>query len=135
MRLFADTGGWIALFNPRDKYHASAQQGIAHAVERDVTFITTDYVLDEVMTNLQRAVNHAVAEGAVRWLLQQPRIRLLFIYEEIWDEAWHLFQRYDDKEFSFTDCTSFAVMQQHKLRDAFGYDHHFEQMGFRRWPR
>jgi len=135
MRLFADASGWIALFNPRDKYHASAQRGIVRAVKHGDTLVTSDYVLDEVMTNLQRAVNHGVAAGAVQWILQQPRIRLVFIDEESWDKAWRLFQRYDDKEFSFTDCTSFAIMHQFKLRDAFTFDHHFTQMGFRLWPR
>ncbi|MBI5054401.1 MAG: type II toxin-antitoxin system VapC family toxin, partial [Chloroflexi bacterium] len=42
---------------------------------------------------------------------------------------------YNDKQYSFTDCTSFVVMQKRKLRDAFTFDHHFEQMGFRLWPR
>ena len=42
---------------------------------------------------------------------------------------------YDDKDFSFTDCTSFVMMRRLKIVDAFTADHHFEQMGFRLWPR
>ena len=56
------------------------------------------------------------------------------VSESVWNEAWALFREYDDKDFSFTDCTSFVVMGQPKLSDVFGFDHHFEQIGFRLWP-
>ena len=45
-----------------------------------------------------------------------------------------LFKTYDDKEFSFVDCASFVVMRREHLVDAFTFDHHFAQMGFRLWP-
>ncbi len=58
----------------------------------------------------------------------------MHVDSDLWHEAWELFQRYEDKEFSFTDCVSFVLMRQLKLRDVFGFDRHFEQMGFRLWP-
>jgi len=41
-----------------------------------------------------------------------------------------LFRSYHDKEWSFTDCLSFAVMRERAIRDAFTTDHHFAQAGF-----
>ena len=38
--------------------------------------------------------------------------------------------RYADKDFSFTDCTSFAVMRELRLQKALTLDHHFAQMSF-----
>jgi predicted nucleic acid-binding protein len=35
-----------------------------------------------------------------------------------------------DKNWSFTDCISFIVMEQEGLIDALTGDHHFEQAGF-----
>jgi len=50
--------------------------------------------------------------------------------------AWKLFKKHDDKEFSFTDCTSFVVMERLGLLYAFAFDEHFEQTGqFTRVPR
>jgi predicted nucleic acid-binding protein len=46
------------------------------------------------------------------------------------DKARGLFFRYRDKDFSFTDCTSFIVMRELKLREALTTDHHFLQAGF-----
>jgi predicted nucleic acid-binding protein len=34
------------------------------------------------------------------------------------------------KGLSFTDCTSFVVMRELKLREALTTDHHFAQAGF-----
>jgi hypothetical protein len=135
MKLFVDSSAWTALFNRRDKYHSRARQMMLDADSRNFELITTDYVLDEVITNLQSGVDHATAEKFGNWVLQQKNVQLERITEAIWNEAWSLFQQYDDKDFSFTDCTSFVVMRQHKLRDVFTFDHHFAQMGFRLWPK
>jgi uncharacterized protein len=44
--------------------------------------------------------------------------------------GWALFKKHSDKELSFTDCTSFALMKKLGLRQAFSFDDHFIQTGF-----
>jgi uncharacterized protein len=51
------------------------------------------------------------------------------------EAAFTIFGQYADKGFSFTDCTTFAAMKSLKIRKAFAFDRHFEQMeGFSREP-
>jgi predicted nucleic acid-binding protein len=38
--------------------------------------------------------------------------------------------QYDDKDFSLTDATSFAVMERLRVPAAFTFDRHFAQYGF-----
>ncbi len=38
--------------------------------------------------------------------------------------------QYDDKDFSLTDATSFAVMERIRVPYAFTFDRHFAQYGF-----
>ena len=135
MKYFADSSGWIALFDPDDKRYALVQNWVREISEHDHRLVTTDYILDETITHLVATVNHNKAESFAVWVLAQKRLQIVHIDEELWDEALALFRRYDDKEFSFTDCTSFAVMQRLKINDAFSFDHHFKQMSFRLWPR
>ena len=135
MKFFVDSSAWTALFNPTDKYFAQARQAMQSIAGKEVDFITTDYVLDETLTNLQSGYRHDVAENFGVWVLSQANVQIERITEVIWDEAWAMFQQYDDKDFSFTDCASFVVMQRLRLTEVFGFDHHFEQMKFRLWPR
>jgi predicted nucleic acid-binding protein len=53
-----------------------------------------------------------------------------YLTPEAIEQAWALFRRFDDKEFSFTDCTSIALMRSLALREALAFDGHFTQAGF-----
>jgi predicted nucleic acid-binding protein len=51
------------------------------------------------------------------------------ITENLWNQAEEIFVRYEDVRLSFTDCTSFALLQTEHADEVFGYDSHFEMMG------
>ena len=59
---------------------------------------------------------------------------LLHLSESDFDTGWDWFERYADKKFSFTDCTSFAVMKRLKVKTALSFDKHFTQAGFDQKP-
>jgi predicted nucleic acid-binding protein len=44
-------------------------------------------------------------------------------------EAWEVFRRFHDKEWSFTDCTSKVLIERLGITTAFTFDHHFKQFG------
>ena len=134
MRIFADTAAWYALYDQRVEQYQAAKALFDGLVNRRVTFFVTDYVIDEALTLIKGRLGHATAVACGEWLMRSPIVKVIRIEPGQWDEAWETFRRYADKGFSFTDCTSFVVMRQHHLVDAFTFDHHFEQMGFRMWP-
>ena len=41
---------------------------------------------------------------------------------EVRQSAWEIFVRYADQSFSFTDCTSFALMRAMRISEAFTFD-------------
>jgi len=43
--------------------------------------------------------------------------------------AWEVFRKFEDKDWSFTDCASYAVMERLGINKAFAFDHHFKQFG------
>jgi predicted nucleic acid-binding protein len=130
MRPFADTGAWCALYDRSDIHHARASAFLKELKRKKAQLITSDYVLDESLTLLRFRVGHKEAVDLGRWVLQSPLVKLINVDEKTWQSAWEMFVRYDDKGFSFTDCTSFAIMQQLGLLNVFAFDHNFEQAGF-----
>lgn len=67
-------------------------------------------------------------------LLKEDIVKTVHVSKEIEEKASKLFEKYDDKDFSFTDCVSFVVMKDMGLTEAFAFDHHFEQIGFVKKP-
>ena len=134
MNIYADSSAWIALYDERDKYHALAQQAFRRLSSQTVVFVMTDYVIAETATLILYRAGHARAVRFGEWALHSVNVRQVRVDVALWSEAWHLFKKYDDKDFSFIDCASFVVMRRERLVDAFTFDHHFEQMGFRLWP-
>jgi uncharacterized protein len=50
------------------------------------------------------------------------------------EKAWELFLKFKDQDFSYTDCTGFAVMEALKVDGAFSFDRHFLKMNFKVFP-
>jgi predicted nucleic acid-binding protein len=129
-RIFADANGWIALNSKRDQLHNIAVKKNKELLQGRYSYVSTNFVLDETYTGLLTKVAHAAAVDFGERIRKAQTVQVIHITEDIEEEAWKLFKQYSDKGFSFTDCTSFVVMQQLNLTEAFTNDHHFEQMGF-----
>lgn len=99
-----------------------------------ILFITTDYILDETLTLIRMRVGHEEAVNFGRWLSESGVVRLIDVNPKLRETAWEIFKRYSDKYFSFTDCTSFALMRELNISQAFSFDRHFSQFGFIRLP-
>jgi uncharacterized protein len=129
--IFVDTNAWIALNSKRDQFHATAVRLNKGLLQNRYRYVTTNYVLDETYTGLLVKVGHFAAVDFGNKIRASKVTDVAHISEEIEEEAWKYFTKYSDKNFSFTDCTSFVVMHRMNLAEAFTNDHHFEQIGFR----
>ncbi|NSW90935.1 MAG: PIN domain-containing protein [Firmicutes bacterium] len=75
-------------------------------------------------------INHTSAVEFGRIILASKVIKIVPVTAERWENSWNLFVKYSDKNFLFTDCTSFIIMKELGLKEAFTFDRHFQQMGF-----
>jgi len=126
-RVFADTSYYIALMGERDQHHAAA---VAHAQAFFGEVITTDFVLLEVGNWLSRTADRAVFLRLFEMLETDSQTTVMPATRELFDAGRSLFARRMDKDWSLTDCISFAVMHQQGLTEALTADHHFKQAGF-----
>jgi predicted nucleic acid-binding protein len=92
-------------------------------------------VIDETLTLLRVHCGHRVAVSFRNVLEASRLLRVLWITETLEKAAWEIFEKHADKEFSFTDCTSFAMMKAEAIRNVFTFDQHFSQYGFESVPQ
>jgi predicted nucleic acid-binding protein len=132
--LFVDTAGWTACVDESDPANDAACRARDGALEAGRRLVTTDYVIDETLTLLRMRFGVAVAEAWWNQVRGSSRLALESIDTGRADKARLLFFRYRDKDLSFTDCTSFVVMQELRIKDALTTDSHFQQVGFNMLP-
>jgi predicted nucleic acid-binding protein len=133
--IFYDTGAWYALTVPGDK-NAPAARGLQTAVARGVhgAIVTTNFVVNEAATLVRMETDTETAVRLARGVLGRPTITLVWIGSDHFNNALALFESHRDKRWSFTDCTSFAIMRELGIAKAFSFDRNFEQAGFDRLP-
>ena len=61
-------------------------------------------------------------------------VRVFWVDEGLFEKALEMFQRSDGKSWSFTDYTSFALMKDLLIPDAFTFDSHFREAGLQILP-
>lgn len=126
--VFADTGYWEAVLNPKDNLNTKAR-----AVSSDLgksRILTTEMVLDELLTALSRLPERAFAIRGVDAIRANPNVEVVPQTSMQFREALDLYKKMADKEWSLTDCASFEIMKARGISEALAHDHHFEQAGF-----
>jgi predicted nucleic acid-binding protein len=124
---FVDTSFWVALQFARDQHHEVARQ---LWVERRSGLLTTNHVLGETWTFLNRRLGHVAAREFVDRAIQSARLSLHHVDETTEEEAWRWLRRHDERTYSFVDATSFAVMRRFRVTEALAFDGDFAAAGF-----
>jgi len=99
------------------------------ARDEQTPLLTTDYVADETLTLLRIRHERRLSEQFGQRLFAGQIARLYYLTPADIADAWQTYLRFNDKEWSFTDCTSKVVMEKLKITTAFSFDHHFRQFG------
>ena len=131
-RVFVDTGAWYALKDAKDPNHRTVIDFFT-SVRGQVLFFTSDYVADEAVTLVRyRLKSHRLATELARELFSEKAAKMIFVSLEHHRRALEIFAKYNDQNFSYTDCTSFAIMEAMQIREALALDSHFnfEKLGF-----
>ena len=130
-RFFVDAFYWIALFNPRDQWHAPVLAFDA-TLNDAYHLYTTDEVLTEFLAFYSTA-NATIRTRAVAFvyaILDDEDITVIAQTRAGFLHALDLYAARPDKQYSLTDCHSMQVMRREGFTDVLTNDHHFTQEGF-----
>ena len=126
-RIFVDTGAWYALVDKKDPDHLKAKEFYNN---NSTPFITTNFIFDEIITLLISRLGWDVSSKFGDGLKKSSLASIIAVTDVDEDKAWGIFLKYEDAEFSYTDCTSFAVMERLRMDTAFTFGAHFKTMKF-----
>jgi len=124
--IFVDTSYWIAAATANDAHHEQARA----LAPRDALLVTTNHVQGETWTFINRRHGHVAAVAFLERMSAALRLRVEFVSRELEQEAWRWLRRRGEREYSFVDATSFAVMRALRIREALAFDGDFAAAGF-----
>lgn len=129
--VFFDTWAYVALGDTRDVGHLAAKQAMQWIDDNHWDSITSDYVLDETITWL-----HSVGQGLrfidfIETQIVGGAVTLVPIDVTRRTSAVRWFRRLapDTPRLSFTDCTSFALLEELQITSILTADRHFVKAG------
>jgi predicted nucleic acid-binding protein len=128
-RVFVDSSVYLALLDVDDEHHLHATQIIHQLAQARYRQFTTNVLLIESHALILSVLGRA---QAARFLSDMQESNTVVIRVRAADEerAKQILLQYDDKDFSFADAISFAVMERLQIRLAFTFDRDFAQYGF-----
>lgn len=130
MKIFYDTCAFCALVIPEDNYHRTAIDTLAVALTKSPALFTSNYVLDETYTLIRARRGHFASVSFMK-NFSHLGITVLRVSEEIEETAAIIFRKYDLDRLSFTDCTSFAIINAYRIDHVFSFDEHFRHFRFK----
>jgi predicted nucleic acid-binding protein len=138
--ILIDTWAWLALAAKQDQFHAAAKAQHQRFRKANRRYVTTDFIVGELISRLYRTSSATAAQNYIRALLAKvdaDDYQLVHVSPQQFRAAWQLRQKYDDKpDISFVDFTTMVVMQDLAISDIFTGDAHFRQvnLGFQLHP-
>ena len=124
---FIDTSGFFSSLSKEDCSHEKTLKILA---ESQRTFVTTDWILGETLNLLTARKKHYLGIQFLERIEESKVLNMLTIDSERFEQSKRIFIKFKDQQFPFTDCTSFAIMKEYKIKEALTADRHFRVMGF-----
>lgn len=125
--MLLDTSGLLCYLHRDEPEHQKAVQLLNSANGR---LLTHNYVLAELIAlALVRRFPRPAVLAFLMDLVDTPDIEVVWVSEQLHQEAMQLLQDRQDKTYSLCDAVSFVLMRQSGVSESLTTDRHFEQEG------
>jgi len=133
--MFVDTSAWFAGIAKNDQYNEPAMKCRNLLLKGKTRFITSNLIIHETTMLLERKVSKKESIRFLKAIFKDPIVEIIHADEDVEQEAYELYQKYKDQDFSIVDCISFMIMRKYQIYRCFTFDKHFSTMGFNVEPR
>ena len=129
--VFVDTAYLVALIDRTDGLHTRARQLAIAFVSDRARLHTSDAILIELADYFCGGPFRRAALEWIDAIRKDGRWDVVPLDRPLLRDAEARYRRYDDKNWSMTDCISMEAMSQRRIREVATADRGFEQAGFR----
>jgi predicted nucleic acid-binding protein len=126
--IFVDTSFWAGLTGQADQWHKDAVR--LFELHGGGPLLTSNHVRGETWTLLRRRRGRRSAVAFLDLIERTDRLSIAFLSDELEAQALRWLRRHDEREYSFVDATSFALMRSLRIKQALAFDGDFEAAGF-----
>jgi predicted nucleic acid-binding protein len=125
--IFVDTSFFFPLLSAHDRDHPRVRRVIEQLGNRRLPdrLLTTNHVVGETITLARVRGGHELAVQVGRQLYAEKMARIHWASPDQEKAAFEYLARHGDKEYSFTDCLSFVVMDAFGITEAWAVDSDF----------
>lgn len=124
-----DSSAFLALESLEERSHSRVRSAFEELVKAKARLLTTNFVFDETYTLLLTRLGR---RDAVKWgkdIKAGKLVQVARVDEDHEVRAWEIILAFADKDFSYTDATSFALAESLGIEEALSLDNHFRQWG------
>ena len=129
--VFLDTSYLVALSNLDDPHHDRSKKLDERLLRQGVPIVSHWGIMLEIADGFARLSRRSKGMDLLQRMMTEERYRIEPISSSLFNEALDRYCTRADKEWSLTDCISFVLMEQLKLKEALTADNHFRQAEFR----
>ncbi|MBI2430469.1 MAG: type II toxin-antitoxin system VapC family toxin [Candidatus Levybacteria bacterium] len=131
MKVFIDTGAFIAYFLKQEESHDEVVRKYNFYSEAKATFITSDYIIDELLTWFSaKQPKHHLEKliDALDKMEKDGELGFVHIDKTIFRKAREILLKFSDHKISFTDATTYVLYKDFSLDEVFTLDRDFKKM-------
>ena len=131
MKVFFDTGAFIAFFIKEEVDHQKVKNKYLNYLKQRAILFTSDYILDELYTRLIYDFDKNTAIDKINTLSQaiaSEEIKVLTVDEYVFKEAKGVLTKFAEHKISFTDATTYVLCKNFAIDEIFTLDKDFKRM-------
>jgi uncharacterized protein len=123
-KIIADTSALIAIFFKSEKHHRSVITYLQDNSASEIVIIETVFAEFVTWTRARVSIPASIELGN----LIRSEHEYIPMNDFDHSSTWEIFQQYDDKEWSYTDCSILVMANKLEIPIVLGFDRHLHQM-------
>ena len=127
--VFVDTSAYFASIRSTETDHSQAKTITLRLADQGDTLYTSNFVVAETHALLLNRIGRGEAARFLEAVFAGST-RIIRVLETDETKAREIIRHLSDKDYSYTDATSFAVMERLHIKEVFTFDQHFAQYSF-----